>query len=109
MCFWRLAPLTVCSNNNQTIFKVKTEKPKNEKIRGVQSFTRDYDDGTLAITQTAYDDNILERFGMQDANAAHTPGYGPELLAEQPENKLLGAEATKFYQSIRESLLYLAH
>ena len=70
--------------------------------------TRDYDEGTLAITQTAYVDNILERFGMQDANAAHTPGYGPELSAEQPEDKLLGTEATKLYQFITGSLLYLA-
>ena len=69
---------------------------------------RDYDEGTLAITQTAYVDNILERFGMQDANAAHTPGYGPELSAEQSEDKLLGAEATKLYQSITGSLLYFA-
>ena len=36
--------------------------------------TRDYDEGTLAITQTAYVDNILERFGMQDANAAQDTG-----------------------------------
>ena len=70
--------------------------------------TRDYDEGTLAITQTAYVDDILERFGMQDANAAHTPGYRPELSAEQPEDKLLGAEAAKLYQSITGSLLYLA-
>ena len=67
--------------------------------------TRDYDEGTLPITQTAYVDNILERFGMQDANAAHTPGYGPELSVEQPEDKLLGVEATKLYQSITGSLL----
>ena len=45
---------------------------------------------------------------MQNANAAHTPGYGPELSAEQPEDKLLGAELTKLYQSITRSLLYLA-
>ena len=70
--------------------------------------TRDYDEGTLAITQTAYVENILERFGMQDAKAAHTPGYGPELSAEQPEDKLLGAEATKLYKVITGSLLYLA-
>ena len=70
--------------------------------------TRDYDEGTFAITQMACVDNILERFGMQDANAAHTPGYGPKLSAEQPEDKLLGAEATKLYQSITGSLLYLA-
>ena len=70
--------------------------------------TRDYDEETLAITQTAYVDIILERFGMQDANAAHTPGYGPELSTQQPEDKLLGAEPTKLYQSITASLLYLA-
>ena len=70
--------------------------------------TRDYDEGRLAITQTAYTNNILKRFGMQEANAAHTPGYGPELSVEQPEDKLLGAEATKLYQSITVSLFYLA-
>ena len=77
------------------------------RILGME-VTRDYDEGTLAITQTAYADNILERFGMQDANAAHTPEYRTELSAEQPEDKLLGAEATKSYQSITGSLLYLA-
>ena len=77
------------------------------RILGMK-ITRYYDEGTLAITQTAYVDNIPERFGMRDANAAHTPGYGPELSAKQPEDKLLGAEATKLYQSITGGLLYLA-
>ena len=84
-----------------------TDMGEVSRILGME-VTRDYDEGTLAITQTAYVDNILERFGIQDANAAHTPGYGRELSAEQPEHKLLGAEATKFYQSITGSLLYLA-
>ena len=70
--------------------------------------TLDYDKGTLAITQTTYVDNILGRFGMKDANAAHNLGYGLELSAEHPEDKLLGAEATKLYQSTTGSLLYLA-
>ena len=52
---------------------------------------RDYDQGTLAITQTDYVENLLERFEMQNANVAHTPGYGQELSSEQPEDKLLGA------------------
>ena len=77
------------------------------RILGLE-VTRDYDEGPLAITQTAYIDSILERFGMKDAKAAHTPGYGPELSAEQSEDKLLGAEATKLYQSITGSLLHLA-
>ena len=45
------------------------------RILGME-VTRDYDEGTVAITQTAYVDNILERFGMQDANAVHSPGTG---------------------------------
>ena len=69
---------------------------------------RDYDQGTLAITQTDYVENLLERFEMQNANVAHTPGYGQELSSEQPEDKLLGAQGIKLYQSITSSLLYLA-
>ena len=69
---------------------------------------RDYDQGTLAITQTDYVENLLERFEMQNANVAHTPGYGQELSSEQPEDKLLGAQGIKLYQSITGSLLYLA-
>ena len=38
---------------------------------------------------------------------AHT-GYGQELSSEQPEDKLLGAQGIKLYQSITGSLLYLA-
>ena len=69
---------------------------------------RDYDQGTLAITQTDYVENLLERFEMQNANVAHTPRYGQELSSEQPEDKLLGAQGIKLYQSITGSLLYLA-
>ena len=69
---------------------------------------RDYDQGTLAITQTDYVENLLDRFEMQNENVAHTPGYGQELSSEQPEDKLLGAQGIKLYQSITGSLLYLA-
>ena len=77
------------------------------RILGME-FKRDYDQGTLAITQTDYVENLLERFEMQNANVAHTPGYGQELSSEQPEDKLLGAQGIKLYQSITGSLLYLA-
>ena len=42
------------------------------RILGVE-VKRDYDQGTLAITQTDYVENLLERFEMQNANVAHTP------------------------------------
>ena len=69
--------------------------------------TRDYDQGTLSITQKDYVENILERFGMEECNPVHTPGYGSELSNEQPEETLLGATATKLYQAIVGSVLYL--
>ena len=84
-----------------------TDMGEVSRILGME-VTRDYDEGALTITQTSYVDNILERFRMQDANDAHTPGYMPELSAEQLEDKLLGAETTKLYQSITGDLLYLA-
>ena len=84
-----------------------TDMGEVSRILGME-VTRDYDERTLPITQTDYVDNILERFRVQDANAAHTPGHGPELSAEQEKDKLLGVEATKLYQSITGSLLYLA-
>ena len=84
-----------------------TELGEVTRILGME-VKRDYDQGTLAITQTDYIENLLERFEMQNANVAHTPGYGQELSSEQPEDKLLGAQGIKLYQSITGSLLYLA-
>lgn len=43
---------------------------------------RGYDQGTLAITQTDYVENVLERFGMKHANIANTTGYGQEMSSE---------------------------
>ena len=84
-----------------------TDMGEVNRILGME-VKRDYDQGTLAITQTDYVENLLERFEMQNANVAHTPGYGQELSSEQPEDKLLGAQGIKLYQSITGSLLYLA-
>ncbi len=72
------------------------------------SVTRNYEKGTLTITQKDYVHNILERYGMLDCNSVHTPGYGPELSEEQPEEKLLGSQGVKLYQAIVGSVLYLA-
>ena len=70
--------------------------------------TRSYEEGTLTSTQKYYVQNILDRYGMQDCNSVHTPGYGPELSEEQPKVKLLGAQGVKLYQAIMGSVLYLA-
>lgn len=69
---------------------------------------RNYEEGTLSITQKGYVQSILDRYGMQESNTVSTPGYGPELSANQPEDKLLGTTEIKKYQSITGSILYLA-
>ena len=93
-------------NSYKERFKT-TDMGEVTRILGME-VKRDYDQGTLAITQTDYVENLLERFEMQNANVAHTPGYGQELSSEQPEDKLLGAQGIKLYQSITGSLIYLA-
>ena len=43
---------------------------------------------------------------MPECNTVNTPGYGPELFDEQPEEKQLGSRNIKLYQAIVGSLLY---
>ena len=55
-----------------------TDMGEVSRILGM-AVNRDYDAGTLTITQKDYAKNILKRFGMLDCNPVHTAGYGPEL------------------------------
>ena len=58
--------------------------------------------------QEAYSKSILERFGMTDCKPTSTPGYGPELSNNQPEDTLLDEEETRRYQGIVWCLMYIA-
>ena len=78
-----------------------------ERILGIE-VQRDYDQGTMTISQGHYVATILERFEMQAANPVSTPGYGVEIPTEQPQDQLLGPAEKKLYQSITGSILYLA-
>eukprot|EP00752_Nemacystus_decipiens_P015554 g13877.t1 len=78
-----------------------------ERILGIE-VQRDYDQGTMTISQGRYVATILERFEMQAANPVSTPGYGVEISTEQPQDQLLGPAEKKLYQSITGSILYLA-
>ena len=77
-----------------------------KRILGIE-VQRNYEEGTLAISQGRYVATILERFGMKDANPVSTPGYGTEISTEQPQDQLLGTTERKLYQSITGSILYL--
>ena len=69
---------------------------------------RDYEQGTLTISQEAYGKSILERFGMSDCKPTSAPGYGPELSNNQPEDTLLDEEETRRDQGIVGCLMYIA-
>ena len=84
-----------------------TDMGEVKRILGIE-VQRDYEHGTMAISQEHYVATILERFEMQEANPVSTPGYGGELSTDQPQDQLLGAADKKLYQSITGSLLYLA-
>ena len=83
-----------------------TDMGEVQRILGID-VQRDYEQGTLAISQGRYVETILERFGMQDAKPVSTPGYGPELSNDLPPDLLLGPANKKLYQSITGSVLYL--
>lgn len=108
--------LTLCGQDAELFAQKKYELRDRFEMKDMEEVRlilgieveRDCDEGTAAITQKSYIGFILERFGMQDCNPVSTPGYGPELSAEQPNDTLLGAAGTKFFQSSTGSLLYLA-
>ena len=84
-----------------------TALAKAELVLGMTA-TRDYESGALTIGLGVYVRAIIERYGMLERNAVHTPGSGPEISTEQPEEKLLDAAGAVLYRQIVESLQYLA-
>ncbi|CAB1096983.1 unnamed protein product [Ectocarpus sp. CCAP 1310/34] len=84
-----------------------TDMGEVKRVIGIE-VQRDYEHGTLAISQGPYARDILQRYGMEQANPVSTPGYGVELSTEQPQDQLLGPEDKQRFQAITGSLLYLA-
>ncbi|CAB1114304.1 unnamed protein product [Ectocarpus sp. CCAP 1310/34] len=84
-----------------------TDMGEVKRILGID-VQRDYEQGTLAISQEHYVNTLLERFGMQEANPVSTPGYGAEISTNQPQDQILGPTDKKIYQSMTGSILYLA-
>ena len=81
-----------------------TDMGEVKRILGID-VQRDYEQGTLAISQEHYVNTLLERFGM---NPVSTPGYGAEISTNQPQDQILGSTDKKIYQSMTGSILYLA-
>ena len=70
--------------------------------------TRDREKGTVTINQKNYTEDVVQRYGMKGCNPAYTPGVGPKLSLNQPEEKLLNEEEKRRYQAITGAVMYLA-
>ena len=70
--------------------------------------TRDREKGAVTISQGNYTKSILERYGMENCNPAHTPGVGKEFSLDQPAEKFLSKEDKQRFQAITGSVMYLA-
>ena len=64
--------------------------------------------GTHWINQKEYTEDIVQSYGMPDCNPAYTPGVGPELSLDRPEENLFNEEGKRQYQSITGAAMYLA-
>ena len=63
--------------------------------------------GTRWINQKDYTEDIVQSYGMRGCNPAYTPGVGPELSPDQPEENLVNGEGERRYQSITGADMYL--
>ena len=65
-----------------------TEMGDVSRVLGM-NIIRDREEGTITINQTDYTEDIVQRYGMRGCNPAYTPGVGPELSLDQPEENIL--------------------
>ena len=68
--------------------------------------TREYEKGTMAITQGKYTKSLLERYDMASCNSTYTPGVGKELSLDQPKEIRLRKEEKQRIQAITGNVLY---
>ncbi|CAM9801280.1 unnamed protein product [Sphacelaria rigidula] len=76
------------------------------KILGID-IIQDKQLGTISISQGPHVMSPLQKCGMSDCNAVHTPGIGNELTAEPEGSVPLDKDDTLDYQSIVGSLIFL--
>ena len=108
--------LLLASNNSDAMAMVKDKLNQRFKMTDMgavplvlgMEIKRDFERGTLTISQKAYSKSILERFGMSDCKQTNSPGYGPELSNQQPDETLLDEEENKRYQGIVGCLMYVS-
>ena len=56
---------------------------------------RDFEDGTISLSQEKYVEAILARFGVSDRKPVSTPGTRRELVAKPEGSEYLDEKETK--------------
>ena len=69
---------------------------------------RDRDERTITINQKDYTEDIVQRYGMRGCNPAYTPGVGPELSLDNPEENLWNEEGKRRYRPVTGAAIYFA-
>ena len=108
--------LLLASNNSEAMAMVNEKLKQRFKMTDMGAVSlvldmeikRDLERCTLTISQEAHSKSILGRFGMSECKPTNTPGYGPELSNQQPDETLLDEEETKRYQGIVGCLMYIS-
>ena len=66
--------------------------------------TRDRDERPITISQKNCTEDVVQRYGMKGCNSTYTPGVGPKLSLNQPEEKVLNKVEKRRYQGITEAV-----
>ena len=115
--YWTLYmdDLLLTSNNSDAMAITKEMSKQRLKMTDMgavplvsgMEIKRDLERGSFTIYHDACSKSILERFGISECKPTNTPGYGPELSNQQPEETLLDEERRKLYQGIVGCLKYV--
>ena len=87
------------------MFKIKADSTYKGRLVGM-NVARDHEK-EATISEKDYTEGIVQRYGMEGCNPAYTPGVGPKLSLNQPEENLLNEEKRR-YQAITGVVIYLA-
>ena len=69
---------------------------------------QDVEQGLVTLTQTAYIDSVLARFGMSDCNPSVTPMIPHTYLSRDDSPSKADPKVVKYYQQLIGSLMYLS-
>ena len=94
--------------NKQLLDKLKKQRIDRSEMTDMgnvsgllgMNVTRDREEETITINHEDDTEDIVQRYGMRGCNPAYTPGVGPELSLDQPEENLVNEGGKRRYQSI---------